>query len=296
MARRRRSTATSWGKPPRRLAVKRKAKAAVRSRRQTGYRSTGAVLVQGSARSGSRPWISVPRPAPRAIHPGWARFAGLALVAALLAGLAFLFMNDDFYVESAEVTGATYSAVDEIYRIAGVHDFSLFWIDASEAERRIEQLPFVKRARVRPVLSNKVHIDVAERQPALLWQTGGQALWLDADGFVLPVAASDGSLPVLMDLDGTSVGPQGQVDSRMVAAVLELHTQLPEVNRIAWSQARGLHFVTPEGTLVVLGQGTRLAERVRQLATLRSQLAAEGRQASEIDLRLDGGYYMKVAP
>jgi cell division septal protein FtsQ len=81
----------------------------------------------------------------------------------------------------------------------------------------------------------------------------------------------------------------------MVAAVLELQLRLPNLGQVAWSQERGLHFVTPDGTRVVLGQNTRLAQRVRQLVALKSQLAAEGRQASEIDLRLDSGYYMKLA-
>jgi cell division protein FtsQ len=229
-------------------------------------------------------------------RPGWSRFAGLVLAAALLATIVFLFANDDFYVESAEITGAAYSTMEEIYRIAGVHDFSLFWVDASEAERRVAQLPFVKSARVWPVLPNKVHIDVVERQPVVLWQTAGQAFWVDVDGVVLPVAGSSDSLPALIDLDGSSVGPQGRADSQMVAAVLELRKHLPELDRIAWSRDRGLHFVTPDGTLVVLGQNTRLAERVQQLVSLKSEIAAEGRQASEIDLRLDGGYYMKLAP
>lgn len=296
MARRQRSATSQWGKPPRRLAVQRKARAAVRGRRRSSYRSTGPALVQGAARTQSAHWLPAMRRAPAVSRPGWGRVAGLGLAAALLATIIFLFVNDDFYVESAQITGATYSAVDEIYRMAGVHDFSLFWVDAAEAERRVQQLPFVKSARVWPVLPNTIHIDVVERQPVVLWQVAGQVFWVDADGMVLPVAGSSDSLPALIDLDGSSVGPQGRADSQMVAAVLELRKHLPEVDRVAWSKDRGLHFVTPDGTLVVLGQNTRLAERVQQLVSLKSEIAAEGRQASEIDLRLDGGYYMKLAP
>jgi cell division septal protein FtsQ len=296
MARRQRSSTGHWGKPPRRLAAQRKAKAAVRGRRRESYRASQPISVQDAKRTGPRRWLPFGRPALGTTRRSWGRLAGLALLAVLLATLALLFVNDDFYVESAEITGATYSDVDEIYRISGVHDFSLFWVNASEAEQRVEQLPFVKSARVWPLLPHKVHIDVLERQPVLLWQANGQAFWVDADGVVLPVAASNDSLPVLVDLDGSSLDSQGQVDPQMVAAVLQLDAQLPALERVAWSQDRGLHFVSPDGTLVVLGRDSRLAERVRQLVALQSELAAEGRQASEIDLRLDGGYHMKIAP
>lgn len=295
MARRHRSSTAPWGKPPRRLAVQRKAKAAVRRRRRSSYRSAQPASIQGWARSGLGQWAPPRRPALRAIGPALGRLAGLGLAAALLAALLFLFANDDFYVESAEITGATYSTTGEIYRAAGVHDFSLFWIDAAESEQRVEQLPFVKNAQVWPVLPNKVRIDIVERQPAVLWQVGGQEFWVDADGTLLPVAGASDALPLLVDLDGSSVDAHGLVDSQMVAAVLELQQRLPNLGQVAWSQERGLHFVTPDGTLVVLGQNTRLAQRVRQLVALKNQLAAEDRHASEIDLRLDSGYYMKLA-
>lgn len=296
MARRQRSSTSPWGKPPRRLAVQRKAKAAVRSRRRSSYQSTRPASVQGTAHTPSPQRPPTMRRAPALPRPAWGRFAGMGLAAALIATILFLFVNDDFYVESAEITGATYSTAEQIYRMAGVHDFSLFWIDPSEAEHRLAQLPFVKSARVWPVLPNKVHIDVVERQPVLLWQTAGQIFWVDADGTVLPVAGSSDPLPALIDVDGSSVSPEGKLDRQMVAAVLELRRHLPELDRVVWSRDRGLHFVTSDGTLVVLGQNTRLATRVQQLVSLQSEIAAEGNHAREIDLRLDGGYYMKLAP
>lgn len=296
MARRQRSRTNHWGKPPRRLAAQRKARAAVRGRRRNSYRASQPPSVQGSTHAGPGRRLPSARPLLGTMGPGWGRLAGLGLIAGLLAALALLFVSDDFYVESAEITGATYSELDEIYRVSGVHNFSLFWVNAAEAEQRVEQLPFVKSARVWPLLPNKVHIDVMERQPVLFWQAGGQASWVDADGVVLPVAGSIASLPVLIDLDGSSLHSQGLMDPQMVAAVLKLNAQLPELKRVAWSQDRGLHFVTPDGTLVVLGRDSRLAERVHHLVALKSALAVEDKTASEIDLRLDDGYFMKIAP
>jgi cell division protein FtsQ len=213
-----------------------------------------------------------------------------------MAGLATLFASDRFYVNAAEITGVTYSARDEIYRRAGVHDYSVFWIDEEAVADRLRAMPFVRSARIRTSLPHTVRIEIVEREPAAIWHGSGRDLWVDSEGITLPVASQLTALPILVDMDGSSVTASGRVDPRIIGGVVALDQQLPNINRFAYDRTRGLHFTMPNGTLVVLGENERLPERVQQLIQLQSALDAQGKSASEIDLSHDDGYYMKLAP
>lgn len=211
----------------------------------------------------------------------------------MLAALVLLFESDMFYVDDVEITGATYSKREEVYRHANVHNYSVFWVNEQAVAQQVEALPFVQSARVQAVLPNRVRIDLVERQPVAIWQANGRDLWVDSEGITLPVASQLSSLPVLVDMD-SSTTEAGHVDPRIIAGVVELHRQLPGISRFAYDSGRGLHFTMSDGALVILGKNTRLAERVQQLIALQSALAAQGKAASEIDLSHDDGYYMKL--
>lgn len=284
--------------PSRQATTRRRVKgwtdAAAAKQRRT-YRSTASAKPQRVARrrrpTGSRLNLRLP-------HLSLWRLAGLALAALLVAGLAVFFASDQFYVNAAEINGITYSPRDEVYQRAGVHDYSVFWIEEQAVAQRLQTMPFVKSARVSAVLPNKVRIDIVEREPAAIWRANGRDLWVDSEGITLPVASQLSALPILVDTDGSSVTDEdrGRVDPRIIAGVIDLNRQLPNIGRFAYDGARGLHFNLPNGTVVVLGENEWLAERVQQLIGLQSALAAQGRTASEIDLSHDDGYYMKLAP
>lgn len=274
----------------RQATARRRIKAWTGARRRRSYRSSAATQPQRVARRRRSGTKRSPLRLPR-FSVG--RLLGVTLAALLLAVLVLLFENDLFYVDEVEIAGATYSAREEIYRHANVHDYSVFWVNEQAVAWQFAAMPFVKSARVRAVLPNKVRIDIVERQPVAIWQANGRDLWVDSEGITLPVASQLSSLPVLVDMD-SSTTDAGRVDPRIIAGVVELHQQLPGVGRFAYDKARGLHFTMPDGALVILGENTRLAERVQQLIALQSALAAQGQAANEIDLSHDNGYYMKL--
>lgn len=226
----------------------------------------------------------------------WSRLAALALLAGLVAALAFLFLDDRLYVTSAEVSGLTYSDQEAVIRAADVQDYSLFWVNTRAAQQRVEGLPYVRRAAVRPILPDRVHIQVVEREPVAIWRHNGEDLWVDAEGVTMPVASQIASLPVLEDLDGSSREKTGYVDATLIAGVRQISRTLPDVQQLAYDRKHGLHFREESGTMVYLGEPHRLAERIKELSILRSSLARQGQVAAEINLRYEGGYYYRLAP
>ena len=116
------------------------------------------------------------------------------------------------------------------------------------------------------------------------------------EGGTRPVAMELAGLAGLIEQAGSSVDKAGGVDPEIVQAVLELRSQLPEVDQFAYDRSNGLHFTLPGGTLVYLGQPQGLAGRVTLMKTLQETLVAQGKLPAEINFRHDGGFYYRPAP
>lgn len=225
---------------------------------------------------------------------GKSRLLAIALALALAALAAFGFADSRFYVQTADIRGLQHSPPAEIYNRAGVDGYSIFWVNPRAAARRIETLPYVKRATVQTSLPNRVRIDVEERLPVAVWRVNGQDLWVGVDGVTMPIATPDGSLPVFTDLDGSSVQPDGSVDPLLISSVHELKQRLPEINEFAYDRFKGLQFQLAGGTAVLLGKPEGLAGRVEELLVLQGSLASLGQLPLEIDWRFEDGYTLKL--
>jgi cell division protein FtsQ len=59
---------------------------------------------------------------------------------------------------------------------------SMFAIDADAAQRRLEHVPWIKRARVLRLLPSTLHVEIVERQPFAIWQENGKLHLIDAEG------------------------------------------------------------------------------------------------------------------
>lgn len=232
------------------------------------------------------------RPLPR-LSPVRAT-AGL-LVIGLIALVAFLFSDTRFYVETAAIRGLRHTSAEEIYRQAGIHQYSIFWIDDREVARRIEALPYVKQATVQTALPNQVRIEVEEREPLVVWHIDGQEYWVDSEGITMPIASRAQSLPVLWDLDGGTVAADGRLDRQLIASVRQVQRQTPEVVDFGYDRRNGLQFRFPGGTYVYLGHPEGMAERVASLLVLHQSLASQGQLPAEINWRDEKGYYLRLA-
>ncbi len=100
------------------------------------------------------------------------KIVGLFLLAMLLWGLYSLFSTPSFFVYGAEITGNEALSKQEIFSASRVNNQSVFWINPRRVAAQIAALPNVKSASVSVTLPARVRINVVERRPELLWQTG----------------------------------------------------------------------------------------------------------------------------
>ena len=207
--------------------------------------------------------------------------------------LVWLFVDGSFYVSKADITGLRYSSASEVYRQAGIDGYSILWVNGRDVAGRLEALPYVKGATVRTTLPNRVRIAVEERLPVAVWKAGGRDFWVDIEGITMPVASQVDALPVLWDLDGSTVLADGHVDRELIAATRALKLQQPNVSDFGYDRIHGLQFRMPGGTIVYLGKPDGLAQRVEELVVLQQSLASEGRTPAEINWRVEDGFYLR---
>lgn len=255
------------------------------------------------------------KPARMRPHLSVARVLAGGLLLGLLALGAFLFNDDRFYVTTAAIRGLNYTSAETVYRQAGIDQYSIFWINEREAARRIEALPYVKRATVRSALPNQVRIEVEERVPVVVWNVNGQTYWVDSEGSTMPVpagwSATDSQaqgLPVLWDLDGSTMAAPvaagktesetasvGRLDTQLITSLRQVKQQAPAVTDFGYDRRNGLQFRLPGGTYVYLGKPEGMAKRVASLLVLHNSLASQGQLPAEINWRVENGYYLRLA-
>lgn len=210
--------------------------------------------------------------------------AGLLLVAAL-ALLIYVFASGDFYVYAADIPAAAYTPPAAAFAAAGIAEQSIFYLDAGQIAANVATLPHVRSAGVRLSLPNRVHIDLQERQPAIHYQVLGASHWIDDEGVIMPVVTPKEGLIKLIDDEAAATQDAQQLDAAILQAVLYIHSTLPQVTIFRYQKPYGLYFFSPEGWRVNLGEAADMDAKLKRWEAVRSQIAAEGAFATEVDLR-----------
>jgi hypothetical protein len=219
------------------------------------------------------------------------------LVVAALLGLGSLVsyasVDAKFFVYEGRIIGARHSDAVEIYRAAGVHEQSIFWLDPQQVAKRVIQLDGIKSVRVRFELPSRVIIEVEEREPAVMWRAGLQQRdwWLDSEGVVLPyhgdvnapntvfvVDSSDRELRV-----GDRIEPAG-----MAQSVLRLAKAVPGIRVFFYEPDRGLSFtqrVADTEWPVYVGTSRDLARKIQVMQALTTHLQENDVRPRYVDVR-----------
>jgi len=115
------------------------------------------------------------------------------LVVVLLVGTLAVFSSSLFAVEDVRVQGATYTQFyDDATLQAVIADLEgepILLVDTLDAERRLEQIPWIERAIVTTDFPHSVMIDVRERQPLAAFRGTLDKKYriIDRDGRVLSI-------------------------------------------------------------------------------------------------------------
>jgi len=159
------------------------------------------------------------------------RLASLALAALELAGLGALLLAPAFSVHTVEVSGNTRLTNDQVLSAAGPISGSVFLIDPSAIQRRLEASTWIRSAAVSSQLLDRVSIRVEEWRPVALYKAGGGPPYLLSDqAAALAVAGSD-ELKTLPEIDGPAQPEpkpgRAALDRSLLTALVNIQRGLP---------------------------------------------------------------------
>ncbi|MBN1995674.1 MAG: FtsQ-type POTRA domain-containing protein [Anaerolineae bacterium] len=209
------------------------------------------------------------------------------LVALIVLGWSgyFLFTQPRFFVYGADIQGNVAVSAYEIYAVSGIDSQSIFWLNPTEIVERITRLPNIKAAAVSVALPAKIVINVVERRPELLWQTGETVWWVDHEGMIVPPRGDITGMLRIIDDDQQPLQPGYQIDAAIVEGAQTLRMLAPEVSVIRYSRLQGLTVATPEGWPVYLGDGSEIKAKLIVLTALLADLKDRNITPVFIDLR-----------
>ena len=146
------------------------------------------------------------------------------IVEAVGSGVDHGFAHMGLKVDKLTVEGASPAAEADIARASGVYrDQPLMGLDLQQVRRNVEQVGWVKSAKVVRLFPDTVVIAVTQRQTLAVWQHAGHTVVVDNDGAVI-AEADPGSFPDLPLIVG-----EGANDS--AATILPILHAHPNVAR-----------------------------------------------------------------
>jgi cell division protein FtsQ len=188
-----------------------------------------------------------------------------------LAVILFAFAaSDDFRVETVVIRGNSIAYADSIVEQSGAIGQSVFGLNTNEIAERVAEHPVVESARVRASLPDRVVVDLVEREPAIVWQTGERAVLVDEYGWVLAEAETD-ELPWVVELDGTLPAPGSHIDPSRVAAVIYLNEQLDGSGVLEYDENEGFQAYLEDQRVVTFGSPDELPVKLEVIAALNEQ-------------------------
>jgi cell division protein FtsQ len=227
-----------------------------------------------------------------------ARSLAILLLCAASGLLYHVASAEEFRVARVVVAGNELVSAAELEVTAAVDGANIFCIRLEEVEQRLQALPAVQSARVTTFLPNGLQIQIAERTPVAIWQSGGTAYLVDQQGQVVGIGGAMQRLTRIRDLDGSDLRPGARVDADALVTTTRLETLLPAAARMAvrgfeYSRATGVEVLADFGPRVRFGDSEHLEWKASALAAIRRDLDRTGQRAELIDLRFMDRPYIR---
>lgn len=189
-----------------------------------------------------------------------------------------------FAVEEIQVSGNGYTRVDDIFAALGLDGRrSLVGIDPAQARAQLTALPWIESARIAKVYPSKLVIEVGEREPFAVWQTGEALSVIENDGAIIGGYAADprlAALPLLVGKGAEAIGAD------FVALVKRYPSIAPRVRAHIRVGQRRWDLRLDNGITVRLPE-TGVDGALNRLVALQADLGVLDRDLAAIDLRID---------
>jgi cell division protein FtsQ len=179
------------------------------------------------------------------------KWVALGLVVVVVVGATLAVLGSSWFaVDQVSVTGNVYTDADELDAVVDdLRGTPTLLVDTDELEDRLEEIPWVERARVTAQFPDRATIEIRERTPvAAILGSDGLSRVLDAEGRVLaviegqPVALVWIAGPEVLDLSPGAFAPIGYTSAASLVTKLT-----PTIRERVDSV-----LVTPDGSDLVL--------------------------------------------
>jgi len=198
-----------------------------------------------------------------------------------------------YRVEDIFVEGRVKTPRDQLLAALGVkRGDAILAVDLAAAQKRIEEIPWVRTAAVERRLPDQIHILINERLPVALWQNKGRYFLIDHDGQIVGDQIDDyAGLPL-------TVGEGAPDHAAELVSLLASEPALKDrVKAATWVGDRRWNLTldrTPDGIEVRLPEDEPEAAW-HDLAKLEREQDLLERQISVVDLRLPDRLVLRAA-
>ena len=238
-----------------------------------------------------------------------AKIMVMALTAGvLLGGWSILSTSQAFAVRQTRITGLERVCRLDVLRAAGIGiDSNLLVLRPAQIEKRIERLPWIKKAEVSRSLPRTVNINVVERKCRVLAMAGGRIFCLDAQFRPFAQTGPDPSLdmPLITGLTEADLVQPDQEISKLMRDAANLMAIMPRNGLPGRKRLSEIHLDRVWGVSLVfdgLGATVRLGfddygRKLRQMVSVIADLEARGEihRTTLIDLDYDNRAVVRLA-
>ncbi|MBA4087793.1 FtsQ-type POTRA domain-containing protein [Novosphingobium sp. ERW19] len=226
--------------------------------------------------------------------------AGLVWTVAVMAGIptlaseqaALIASDAGFKVSHLEVRGVNRMNEQRIYeRVLGQNDRAMTTLDLAALRDELNQLPWVKDARVSRKLPDTLVIDIVERNPHAVLRKPDRMVLIDDTGVELETVKPDKAKGMLV-LSGLGVGQRVQDLTRLLDAAPALK---PQVSEAEWVGNRRWNLTFKTGQVLALPEGDeKSAGALLSFARMDGVNRLLGGKVAAFDMRAPDRVYMRV--
>ncbi len=219
-----------------------------------------------------------------------ARWVSMLLLAMVVYALILIGLDEQFYVTTIPVDGASAIPAAEIVTASQLARQHIFAADPAGAAAEILAVPGVLSATVTVQWPNQVHIQIKEDSPTAVWVEGGNQYWVMANGRLLPARANmlgllvieaEGMQPVATAVPTTEnnsipTANTAFVPADVLAGAQQLRALRPNIDRLYYQPGNGLSYQDGRGWRAYFGSGLDMEQKLVVYETIIEQLQSRG--------------------
>jgi hypothetical protein len=190
----------------------------------------------------------------------WGKLLGfLTLLVVLIGGVSIALTSPTFHVSQLTISGTHNPELISYIRGMGIQGQDIFLLNQSALTARLETLPLVASASLAVQLPSSVIVNIQERVPVLLWQSGQSTLGVDQNGVVIAPLRELGdtnNLTTVVDKrSDVQVHPGTHFKAEDIAFAEQLIQQLPGIQGVAPFTLQYVDWITVDGQKVPANEG-----------------------------------------